>query len=387
MWPVPGPDEQPDRAPDEASRLVLVAGSGRSGTSTVSGALKYLGLHVPQPEIPPSKSNPRGFFEPEWVIAFHKRHLNRAGVVLRDARPDAGDRVAEVTLRDRPRAELTEWLSGQLGEAPELLVKDPRITWFLPLWSQCATAASVRPGFLTMLRHPAEVVGSKSTYYAHPGKHDSDARYTAATFTANWIAMMLVTERDTREADRAFVQYADLLTDWRGALGRAAESLRLSMAAGMDPAGVAEVDGFIDPSLHRVKVTWDEVDAPAALKDIAEQVWQEIMRIVEAGGQRPESSAALDQLREAYADLYLAAEATTISTVDAALREARLPATGQREREGRKATAKKTGAKKTAAKKTAAKKTAAKKTESPPEPAGLVGRAARWARGRLRRSG
>ena len=316
----------PVSGPSAASRLVMVAGSGRSGTSTVSGALKYLGLHIPQPEIPPSKSNPRGFFEPEWVIAFHRRHLSRAGVVLRDARPDAAARVDEVTLRPRPRAELTEWLSGQFGEAPELLVKDPRITWFLPLWSQCATAVGVRPGFLTMLRHPAEVVGSKSTYYAHPGKHDADAKYTGATFTANWIAMMLVTERNTRDADRAYVHYADLLTDWRATLGRAAETLRLSMRDGddgMDPAGVAEVDAFIDPSLHRVKVTWDDVDAPAPLKDIAEQVWQEILRIVEAGGHRPESSAALDQVAETYADLYLAAEATTLSTVDAAVREAK----------------------------------------------------------------
>jgi len=313
----------PVSGPSEGSRLVLVAGSGRSGTSTVSGALKYLGLHVPQPEIPASKSNPRGFFEPEWVIAFHRRHLSRAGVVLRDARPDAASRVEEVTLRPRPRAELSEWLSEQFAAAPELLVKDPRITWFLPLWSQTATALGVRPGFLTMLRHPAEVVGSKSTYYAHPGKHDADAKYTGATFTANWIAMMLVTERHTRDTDRAYVQYADLLTDWRATLGRAAETLRLSMRAGMDPAGVAEVDAFIDPSLHRVKVTWDDVDAPAPLKDLAEQVWQEVLRIVEADGHRPASSAALDQMAEAYADLYRAAEATTISTVDAAVRDAR----------------------------------------------------------------
>ena len=31
-------------------RIVFVVGSGRSGTSTVSGALQGLGLHVPQPE-------------------------------------------------------------------------------------------------------------------------------------------------------------------------------------------------------------------------------------------------------------------------------------------------------------------------------------------------
>ena len=57
------------------SRLVIVVGSGRSGTSTVAGTLKYLGLRVPPPEIAPNETNPRGFFEPRWVVDFHKREL------------------------------------------------------------------------------------------------------------------------------------------------------------------------------------------------------------------------------------------------------------------------------------------------------------------------
>ena len=63
----------------EAERsLVLVAGSGRSGTSLFSGILQRLGYHVPQPEVPADATNPRGFAESQWVVDFHTRLLASA---------------------------------------------------------------------------------------------------------------------------------------------------------------------------------------------------------------------------------------------------------------------------------------------------------------------
>ena len=76
--------------PDSRVRLVLVTGSGRSGTSTVAGALKRLGLHIPQPEVATDERNPRGYYEPLWVAEFHKGLLNPIPVRTIDTRPDAG---------------------------------------------------------------------------------------------------------------------------------------------------------------------------------------------------------------------------------------------------------------------------------------------------------
>ena len=45
----------------EASRQILVvAGSGRSGTSLFTGLTSRLGLHVPKPEVKSNRSNPTG---------------------------------------------------------------------------------------------------------------------------------------------------------------------------------------------------------------------------------------------------------------------------------------------------------------------------------------
>ena len=75
--------------PPVARRVVFVVGSGRSGTSTMAGALQTLGMHVPQPEVAADETNPKGFGEPQWVVDFHNELLRRCNVQVSDARPSA----------------------------------------------------------------------------------------------------------------------------------------------------------------------------------------------------------------------------------------------------------------------------------------------------------
>ena len=62
-------------APDLDRTMVIVTGAGRSGTSSMAGALKQLGVLVPQPEVQANKANPRGHFEPRclsWTPALRR---------------------------------------------------------------------------------------------------------------------------------------------------------------------------------------------------------------------------------------------------------------------------------------------------------------------------
>src|SRR4029079_8634872 len=70
-------------------RVVFVVGSGRSGTSTMSGALETIGLHVPQSEAVADETNRKGFGEPQWVVDFHDELLKRCNVQVSDSRPSA----------------------------------------------------------------------------------------------------------------------------------------------------------------------------------------------------------------------------------------------------------------------------------------------------------
>lgn len=303
-----------------ASRVVVVAGSGRSGTSTIAGVLKLVGLRIPPPEVPGNRTNPRGFFEPRWAVDFQTRLLRKASVVLTDSRPQAFADAERVGGRPGPVGEAAEWLRENLAESAELVVKDPRNSWFLPLWRSAAAQAGAEVAFLTMLRHPAEVVGSKDKYYKSVSAGETP-RQAQTTRVASWLNVALFTEVMTRDSRRTFVLYNDLLDDWRGVVARVVEELGLTNGRELDEATAAEVDEFVDPGLRRVRTQWSDIDCPDEVRSLAEEVWQQLGVLAASGGFDESAQARLDEVRERYVSMYADAEALAQSSSDNARRQ------------------------------------------------------------------
>ena len=300
-------------------RVVFVVGSGRSGTSTMSGALQTLGMHVPQPEVVADETNPKGFGEPQWVVDFHDELLKRCNVQVSDARPAAWFEAGKLSAFEPLRGRLHEWLEAQFVEGgPELVVKDPRLAWFLGLWRAAALRCDAAPAYVTMLRPVTEVVGSKQKYYAaaKAGAAAGEVQRTAA-----WVNMMLHTERSTRGSARRFVRYDDMLRDWTIPVFGVGQAFDLDAVKSATANDIRRVHQFIDPSLRRVQLTWDDVEVPARLREIAEETWQQLDRLADEDGDTPLVHDRLDELRTAYAAMYDEAEALSHSTALAARRE------------------------------------------------------------------
>lgn len=290
-------------------RLVLVFGVGRSGTSLVTGILGQLGFHIPQPEIKADETNPRGFGEPEWVVEFHQRLMRKLRVTVFDARPAAWEITGRVASDPAIQAELRDWLAGELDHAQAVVVKDPRIGWFVPLWTGCSNDLGLPHSHLMMLRHPAEILASARRWY---GDWQTDASRAAA-----WLNVMLETERSTRGARRVFVPYEDLLTDWHGEIDRIGETLDLPLLRHRDRDRLAKVGEFVDPSLRRSRVGWEELDVPASVRDMAEDVWGRLQQLAAPNSEPQDVHGALDAARSAYVSLYRDAEAIAQSSVTA----------------------------------------------------------------------
>lgn len=293
--------------------LVLVAGSGRSGTSLFAGIMKRLGYTVPGPEVPADETNPRGFAESQWVVDFHARLLQRAGVQTADARPSAWAQTARVGLDDAVVAELRGWLAR--ASSDHLIVMDPRISWFAPLWRRCAGELGITPRFVTMLRHPAEVIDSKQRWYG--GRQGDISR------AAGWLNQTLFTERATRESPRVLIRYDDLLLDWTSAVGHAAEALDLEPVRSASPQAMRAVHEFVDQGLRRSRGDWDRLALPEPVRVLCDEVWRLI-----AGDEPEDVVDRLDDLRGAYTALYTEAEALAHSSI-AAARAAPPAANGQ----------------------------------------------------------
>lgn len=300
--------------------LLLVTGSGRSGTSSVAGALKRLGLHVPQPEVPADEKNPRGYYEPEWVTEFHKRVLNPVPVRTIDTRPTAGAIAAEAGSRPEVEEELREWLSGQL-DAEQILVKDPRAFWILPVWTRVAASLDISVSTLTMLRHPTEVVRSRDSAYLTEQTPTFRRQRETANIAA-WVNAAFETERSTRSLPRAFVRYADLLADWRTALHLAGSQAGLDFNADLTTRVPHDVDDFIDAKLNRSAITWDDIAVPTQLRDLAERTWQAMNSLVDTPSSE-QAIASLAELQEEYVELFDFSEAIAMDATTARVAEGR----------------------------------------------------------------
>ena len=199
--------------------LVLVAGSGRSGTSLFSGILQRLGYAVAATRGAGGRDEPARLRRVAVGRGLPHPAAARAGVQVADARPGAWALTAEAGLEAGAAAELRAWLGARLGETPAC-------------WSRtrgcrgscrCGALrprARRGPAFVTMLRHPAAVIGSKQRWYRG---------WQGDVALAGWINQTVYIERATRGAQRSFVRYEDLLEDWTRAIGRAGEQLELAV--------------------------------------------------------------------------------------------------------------------------------------------------------------
>jgi hypothetical protein len=314
---IPAEREQPKversrAAPSGRHTLVLVAGSGRSGTSLFSGIMQRLGFHVPQPEVAADPTNPRGFAESKWVVDFHIGLLDRAAVQVADARPAAWGKTGRIANDDSVRRQLRDWLAAEFRQADHIIIKDPRLSWFLPLWRQCAEDVGAAPKFATVLRHPAAVVESKQRSY---GSWQGDVERTAG-----WINQVLFTERATRGGPRVFVKYQDLLDDWTREIARAGELLDLAVIRDVPAVTIVETHEFVDRSLSRSRDTWEDFAIPTGLRELAEEVWELVSRL--AGDEDPDDdiNVRFEAARAAYIRLYEDAEAIAQSSITAAQR-------------------------------------------------------------------
>lgn len=303
-----------EEAPRGGRSLLLVAGSGRSGTSLLAGLMGRLGFHIPLPEVKADASNPQGFGEPRWAVDFHSELLRLQNVASQDGRPWAWTATEKVAAQEHTRRRLREWLEEQLSHGGRVVVKDPRLAWFLDLYVRTAEELGANVSVVTMLRHPAESIKSREMAY---GKATN-----AVTRTAGWLNMMLGTEERTRDLPRAIVRYDDLLSDWQSALAAAEQHLAIPLAGSVPEEQLRHAGELVDVSLRRAAADWSTLALPGDVQALAQATYDALDHL--ARGEQPEEArASLDELRDRYARHYENAESFTRSSIRAARVEER----------------------------------------------------------------
>ncbi len=274
-------------APAEQTRTsgrpvaLFVMGMGRSGTSAITRVLSLCGGTLPAGMVGANSGNPLGYWEPRAALDLNDAILRRHGSSWSDPTLrlqeegafDAEEKAACI-------AEIGAFLTT-LPAAPLVLIKDMRITALSGMWFEAARLAGFDIAAVIAVRHPQEVIASVA----------ARSRASPELSSALWLKYNLLAERHTRGLPRVFVEYANLLDDWRREIKRISAALAIDLNTREEGA----IEEFLKPDLRRQQYR-GPITEPFGMDWIS--VVYEVLRA--AARDEPWDVPALDRIFESY---------------------------------------------------------------------------------------
>ena len=118
-----------------------------------------------------------------------------------------------------------------------MVIKDLQVALLPDMWFEAVNQAGFDIAIVIALRHPREAIASWSPH----------ARISPELAKALWLKFNLLAERNTRGLPRVFVEYANVLDDWR----REAKRISAALPIDLDTRDDDAIDEFLTPDLRR----------------------------------------------------------------------------------------------------------------------------------------
>lgn len=193
--------------------------------------------HTPVGHDGRRRRNPRGYWEPRAALQLNEQILYRHGSsyfdpTLRLQEDGALDRVTRAAFVTK----IADYLRA-LPNAPVTVIKALHISVLSDMWFEGAHLAGFDVAAALAVRDPQEVAASLSRFmHASP-----------QLSCALWLKYNLLAERATRGIPRVFVEYVNVLDDWRREMNRISRALPIDLDTGTE-CGVEE---FLEQGLRR----------------------------------------------------------------------------------------------------------------------------------------
>ena len=252
------------------SRLILVSGMHRSGTSALCGALNQAGVSFGEHLLPAAPGiNDKGFFEDVRVMSIHDELLSAFGSSWYRVRPMQPGWLQSEAARTAIDA-LHPILEELLQAAPVVGVKDPRLSVLMPLWYQLLAEVGAEARHVIVVRPPVEVAQSLRA-------RDDLAEVISYECYCNYYLDLLV---HTATSPRIFVRFDELIADELAALRRISKAFGLDLQCATD-------ETFVEPGLRHFrgagnteaqKPKTDEPDQ--GVREVADQLYASLCDLV-----------------------------------------------------------------------------------------------------------
>lgn len=149
------------------SRLILILGCHRSGTSLIAGALQCFGVELGPRADWRGPDNEKSFNEDQDVLALHESMLKATHQRWYDRKL----MPVPITARHNFGILAHGLLAERLERFPLFAIKEPRMCRLLPLWKPVFAAVGTEVSIIHAVRHPVAVARSLEARNAIPLDH------------------------------------------------------------------------------------------------------------------------------------------------------------------------------------------------------------------------
>jgi hypothetical protein len=155
------------------------------------------------------------------------------------------------------------------GDAPLLMIKDPRLCRLLPLYLEAFDVLDIEPLVVLQVRPMVEVARSLiDRDNLDPGLSE-----------LLWLRSLIEAERYSRSCARVWVSYRQMIADWHDTVCRIASALGLAWPVGPDDAAHV-IERILKPRLNHGQQSaaglMNGLPAPSRQPPLAAQAWQAV---------------------------------------------------------------------------------------------------------------
>ncbi len=193
---------------------ILVLGMHRSGTSALAGTLNLLDVYLGSELMEADPANEKGYFENNILFKINEQLLSQIGSSWDDTFYNES-KVRNIKETD----ELKETIQKEFEFANVFAIKDPRLIFLFPVYKKVLEELNIEVKIILPYRNPVEVANSLN-------KRDGMSLEKGMLL---WAYHFLLAEKYSREHQRVFVGFDELLDNTDNVINNISNTLDLKL--------------------------------------------------------------------------------------------------------------------------------------------------------------
>ena len=222
---------------------ILILGMHRSGTSALTGMLSLLDVYLGSELMEESLANVKGYYESNALCRINDKLLYQMESSWDDVLFEE-EKISNV----KDVGDLKNYIKKEFKHSNNFAIKDPRIVFLFPVYKRVLTELGIDIKIIIPFRHPMEVASSLN-------RRDN---FSCEKGILLWAYHFLLAEKSSREFERVFIGFNELISNSRSAVTLISEKLHINFNSKYKK-NREKIDEFLEPGLKHHNLPIDNL--------------------------------------------------------------------------------------------------------------------------------